>query len=116
MTWRHLEVVGYAGVDGVDVHQGGEAEEEGGIVDPVQHRGHLLHLLDTLAAPPHTTLYELDLPYGFQEDRHHLPEPTVDSSRVVGHLCRAEGLRPEHAILLLSLHHLWKHWLLVVMW
>ena len=56
MTWRHLEVVGYAGVDGVDVHQGGEAEEEGGIVDAVQHRGRLLHLLDTLAASPDTTV------------------------------------------------------------
>ena len=42
--------------NGVDVHQGGEAEEEGGIMDAVQHRGRLLHLLDTLAASPDTTV------------------------------------------------------------
>ena len=42
--------------NGVVVHQGGEAEEEGGIVDAVQHRGRLLHLLDTLAASPDTTV------------------------------------------------------------
>ena len=42
--------------NGVDVHQGGEAEEEGGIMDVVQHRGRLFHLLDTIATSPNTTV------------------------------------------------------------